>query len=96
MGGLPYIGHIGMCHPKGYWFCRYFGLKKGSDFAHFGLESGMVYKRTTEVYECVCCFNIINEKERKKSFCWHTKLGDGDIFSVNVNTYVAFCDHLQV
>ena len=85
-----------MCHPKGYWFCRYFGLKKGSDFAHFGLESGMVYKRTTEVYECVCCFNIINEKVRKKSSCWHTKLGNGDIFSVNVNTYVAFCDHLQV
>ena len=32
-------------------------LKTGMDFAYFGLESGMVYKATTVVYECVCRFN---------------------------------------
>ena len=30
--------------------CR-FGLKTGIDFAHFGLESGMVFEGTTGVYE---------------------------------------------
>ena len=45
----------------------------------------------------VLVISIINEKERKKDiFHWRSKLGNGDIFSVNVNTYVAFCDHLQV
>ena len=34
-----------------------FSLKKGVDFAHFGLESGMVFKGTTGVYEHVCHFN---------------------------------------
>ena len=28
-------------------FLRLFGLKTGIDFAHFGLESGMVFERTT-------------------------------------------------
>ena len=36
--------------------CR-FGLKTGIDFAHFGLESGMVFKGTTGVYERIYCFN---------------------------------------
>ena len=35
--------------------CRYvprrFGLKTGIDFAHFGLESGMVFEGTTGAYE---------------------------------------------
>ena len=40
-----------MCRPKGYgFFCR-FGLKTGIDFAHFGLESGMVYEGFTVAYE---------------------------------------------
>ena len=30
--------------------CR-FGLKTGIDYAHFGLESGMVFEGTTVVYE---------------------------------------------
>ena len=84
--------------PQEVWFWCCFGLKKGRGFAHFGLESGMVYKGTTVVFECVC-YNFqlyMKKKERKKSFHWRSKLGNGDIFSVNVNTYVAFCDHLQV
>ena len=32
---------------------RRLGLKTGKDFAHFGLESGMVYEGTTVVYQCV-------------------------------------------
>ena len=34
---LPYVSHIGMCHPKG-WSLRSFGLKMAKDLAHFGLE----------------------------------------------------------
>ena len=33
-------------------FLRRFGLKTGIDFAHFGLESGMVFEGTTE------CMNV--------------------------------------
>ena len=32
-------------------FLGRFGLKKGIDFAHFGLESGMVFEVTTGMYE---------------------------------------------
>ena len=34
-----------------------FWSEKGRGFAHFGLESGTVYKGTTVVYECVSYFN---------------------------------------
>jgi len=39
---------------------RRFGLKTGIDFAHFGLESGMVFEETTGVYERI---SIPNEYE---------------------------------
>ena len=42
---------------KGHGFLRRFGLKTVIDFAHFGLESGMVYEGTTVVYQCVRRFN---------------------------------------
>ena len=39
-------------------FWAVFGLKMGyTDFAHFGLESGMVFEETTGVYECIYHFN---------------------------------------
>ena len=41
-----------------------FGLKTGIDFAHFGLESGMVYNGTTVVYQRVRRFNC--KEIRKK------------------------------
>ena len=44
---LPYISHIGMSAPS-VGFLRRFGLKTGIDFAHVGLESGMVFEGTTE------------------------------------------------
>ena len=42
-----------MCHPKGYGFCVFFGLKTGIHFAHFGMELGMVFegkKRRVSTY----------------------------------------------
>ena len=38
-------------------FLSRFGLKTGIHFAHFGLESSMVFDGTVEVYECIYCFN---------------------------------------
>ena len=38
-------------------FFRRFGLKTGMDFAHFGLVSGMLFKRATGMYERIYCFN---------------------------------------
>ena len=35
------------------WFLRRFGVKTGIDFAHFGLELGMVFEEATEVYESI-------------------------------------------
>ena len=40
---LPYVSHIGMCHPKG-WSLRSFGLKMAIDLAHFGLEYMLDYQ----------------------------------------------------
>ena len=39
------------------WFLSRFGLKMGIDFEHYGLKSGMVFKRTTRAYKRVCLFN---------------------------------------
>ena len=38
-------------------FLSRFGLKTGIHFAHFGLESSMVFEGTVGVYECIYCFN---------------------------------------
>ena len=38
-------------------FLGRFGLKAGIDFAHFGLESGMVLEGTTGVYERIYRYN---------------------------------------
>ena len=46
-----------MYRPKGYGFLAPFGLKTGIDFAHFGLESGMVFEGTTGAYERIYRFN---------------------------------------
>ena len=42
-----------MCHSQMVWFLHRFGLKTGLDFAHFSLESGMVFDWAMEVYECI-------------------------------------------
>ena len=53
-----------MCHSKGF-LCR-FGLKTDIDFAHFGLESGMVFEGTTGVYERIYCFSSNSVRKKKK------------------------------
>ena len=42
---------------------RRFGLKTGINFAHFGLESGVVFEGTTLVF----IVSIPNEYERKRN-----------------------------
>ena len=68
-GVLPYISCIGVCqepitrllcvhvppHRVGF-LCR-FGLKTGIRFAHFGLESDMVFEETTGLYDRLYRFN---------------------------------------
>ena len=53
-----------MCRPG---FLGCFGLKMGIRFAHFGLESGMVFEGTTECMN-VFIVSIPNEfKARKRN-----------------------------
>ena len=51
---LPYLS----CEPRHReGFLHRFGLKTGIHFAHFALESGMVFEGTTGLYEHLYCFN---------------------------------------
>ena len=49
--------------PQRVWFLGLFGLKTGVEFAHFGLESAMVFEGTTGAYERIYRFmrSIPNE-----------------------------------
>ena len=48
------------------WVFAPFWSERGSHFAHFGLESGMVSGGTTGVYECICRFKFqMSKKERE-------------------------------
>ena len=47
-------------------FLRRFDLKTGIHFAHFGLESGMVFEETTECMN-VFIVSIPMSKERKRN-----------------------------
>ena len=47
-------------------FLGLFGLKTGTDFAHFGLESGKVFEGTTRMYECIYRFNFKCERKTEK------------------------------
>ena len=78
--------------PQRVWFLRRFDQKTGIDFAHFGLESGVVFKGTTGVYECIYSFNSnMRKKEREICefeidlkeifFCCCSYLSDYDIIS---------------
>ena len=55
-GTLPYTLYR-YVPPHQVGFLRRFGLKTGIDFAHFGLESGMVFEGATGVYERIYRFN---------------------------------------
>ena len=51
-GGTPLYKLYRYVPPHRVGFLRRFGLKTGIHFAHFGLESGMVFEGTTE------CMNV--------------------------------------
>ena len=51
-GGTPLCTPYRYVPPHRVGFSRRFGLKTDIRFAHFGLESGMVFERTTE------CMNV--------------------------------------
>ena len=83
---------MGTCHPQRVGFLRRFGLKRGIDFAHIGLESGMVYKGTTVEYQRVRRFN--SKEIRKKvqyefEVCCSFNLSNDDIISV-------LCKHVML
>ena len=65
-GGPPLYNPKWYVPPQRVWFLRRFGLKTGTDSAHFGLESGVVFKGTTGVYESTYRFNSkwIRKKEK--------------------------------
>ena len=56
-GGTPLYKLYRYVPPHRVGFLRRFGLKTGIHFAHFGLESGMVFEGTTGVYERIYRFN---------------------------------------
>ena len=56
-GGTPLYKPYRYVPPHWAGFLRRFGLKKGIDFAYFGLESGMVFEGTTGVYDHIYRFN---------------------------------------
>ena len=52
--------------PQQWGFLRRFGLKTGIHFAHFGLESGIVFEGTMGVYERIYRFKLqMSKKERE-------------------------------
>ena len=51
MGGTPLYKLYRYVLPHRVGFLRGFGLKTGIHFAHFGLESGMVFEGTTGLHE---------------------------------------------
>ena len=53
-------------------FLCLFGLKTGIDFAHFGLELGMVFEGTTGRYEHIYCFSSrwVRKKEKCANSNW--------------------------
>ena len=71
--GVP-PGGTALCklyrHVPPHWvgFLRSFGLKTGIHFAHFSLESGVVFEGTTGVYERYLSFQFqVSIKERKRN-----------------------------
>ena len=65
-GGTPLYKLYRYVPPHQEEFLLRFGLKTGIHFAHFGLESGMVFEGTTGLYECLYHFNSkwIRKKEK--------------------------------
>ena len=56
-GSTPLCKPYRYVPPQRVWFLGLFGLKTGTHFAHFGLESGVVFEGTTGVYEPIYRFS---------------------------------------
>ena len=52
--------------PQRVGFLHRFSLKTGIDFAPFGLQTGMIFKGTTGVYERIYCFNSKLARQKEK------------------------------
>ena len=65
-GGTPSYKLYRYLPPHRVGILRRLGLKTSIDFAHFGLESGMVFEGTTGVYERIYRFNCkwVRKKEK--------------------------------
>lgn len=55
--GTPLYKPYSYVPPQRVGFLRRFGMKTCIYFAHFGLESGIVFKEGTGVYERICLFS---------------------------------------
>ena len=67
---LPYISHIGMCHPEGIIF-KHFLSETGYRFCHFGLKWG-VYS-VCLVWDTIFGSNVLPQTlyhEEKKNIIW--------------------------
>ena len=62
-GGTPLYKPYRYVPPHRVGFLRRFGLKTGVHFAHFGLESGMLFEGTTE---CMNIFIISIPKQERE------------------------------
>ena len=72
--------------PQRVGFWGLFGLKTGIHFAHFGLESGMVFEGATGAYERIYRFKERNRNMRIRNtfgemFCLRSNLSSYDIIS---------------
>ena len=66
--------------PHRVWILHLFRLKMGIDFAHFGLESDMVFEKTTGVMYLSFQFQM-NKKERE---IWEFKMNFKKSFFVSI------------
>ena len=65
-GGTPLYKPYRYVPPQRVGFLRRFGLKTSIDFDHFGLESGLIFKGTTGMYERIYFFQFqMSKKERE-------------------------------
>ena len=70
--------------PQRVWFLHHLSVKTGIDFAHFGLELGMVFEETLVVCECIYfVVSIPNQSERKKPFFFKLK---SEIISIYIRS----------
>ena len=54
--------------PQRVGFLSRFGLKTGTDFTHFGLESSLVFKGTTGMCESILIFGCVFLGKSKSGF----------------------------